>query len=352
MQIPEHIQALLGTGAEVTEEELVDAAETRGFAETVFGLSGQEFLAAAKTALSARFLFDAHQASRPVREWKYLELSARGSLECIATLVPDATGVKPPTAAAQLLAATWFTEPAVVDNEQLGATVLARAFATAGSHGKFARRLVEEWEFVCPLVDGVNMPPAWFAKYQIGILDQARVISASNQPLRFQELFLGAVSEVKTKWRFLSIYRVLEHGYLSELFHTLETQFFKAPKESVSAALTALDSELNQFIALANSAGIRGRFETFCDEFEAVKKSGNRFACAIDRSIDMSGQLRSSPVKWQKGVLVFYKIRCAIVHAGLASPMFDAYADGTECLDKLLPTSEAAMLDFLGLSVA
>ena len=201
-------------------------------------------------------------------------------------------------------------------------------------------------------MDGVKVPPVWFAKCQIVIADQARVISSSNASLRFEELFLEAVSEVKTKWRFLSLYRALEHGYLSELFHVLEGQFFAAPRESVTAALAALDSELSQFITLAEGAAINAHFEAFCDEFESIKTAGNRFALAVDRSIDKSGQLKALNGKWQKGVLIFYKIRCAIVHAGMSSPIFDAYPDGTACLDRLLPISEAAVLDYLGLSVA
>jgi hypothetical protein len=352
MQIPDHIQVALGTSAEVTEQELVGAIEANGIAEVVFGLSVQEFLAAASTAASGSFEYEAHRASRPVRDWRYLELSAGGSLECVATFVPVATGQKPPTAAAQLLAAAWFTEPQVVTQGQIEAQMVVCAFATAGAHGRFARRLVSEWEGACPLVEGVNVPPVWFAKCQIGIADQARLISPSNASLRFAELFLEAVSEVKTKWRFLSLYRTLEHGYLSELFHCLEGQFFAAPRESVVAALAALDSELNQFITLAEGAGVKAHFEAFCEEFEALKSAGNKFALAVDRSIDKSGQLKTLNGKWRKGVLIFYKIRCAIVHAGMSSPIFDAYPDGTACLDKLMPISEAAVLDFLGLSVA
>ena len=135
MQIPGHVQVALGVGAEVTEEDLASTVEANGVAEAVFGLSDQEFLAAAMSALGGSFAYEAHRASRPVREWRYLELAAGESLECMAAFVPDATGQKPPTAAAQLLAAAWFTDPQVLADGLLRAQLVVSAFATAGAHG-------------------------------------------------------------------------------------------------------------------------------------------------------------------------------------------------------------------------
>ena len=103
-------------------------------------------------------------------------------------------------------------------------------------------------------------------------------------------------------------------------------------KESLAAAATSLDSELNQFLALVQTSTLEKHFESVHDAFENARISGNRFAAALEHSFKQTGQIKVAKGKWQKGVLICYKIRCAIVHAGLTSPLFDAYADGPTCL--------------------
>jgi hypothetical protein len=91
---------------------------------------------------------------------------------------------------------------------------------------------------------------------------------------------------------------------------------------------------------------------TLHDEFEKSKNSGNRFAAALEHSFQHSGQPKTIKGKGQKGVLICYKIRCAIVHAGASSPIFDAYPDGPACLEPLLPVCELAVLQFMGIAAA
>lgn len=352
MDIPAHVQAATGCGAQIGEEELANAVDVSDFIQDAFGLSGQEFSASATLALSGNFRFEVITATRPTRTWRYLELSKGGTVECTAICIPDESAGKPSTAAGQMLAAAWFLDqPVVVDAVVKNQTVVS-CYAATGTLSKFSSRLVREWSEVCPFFEGSAVPPVWVSGSQLGIASDARINGIHNPALRFEELFLEAISEVKTKWRFLSTYRVLEHGYLSEVFQTLQAGFFASPKESISAASESLESEFKQFLALVEAASLQNQFETFYDEFEKAKSGGNRFAVAIDRSITKSGQVKQAQGKWQKGVLIYYKIRCAIVHAGIASPMFDAYPDGPECLEVLMPTCELLMLQFLGLTVA
>ena len=148
----------------------------------------------------------------------------------------------------------------------------------------------------------------------------------------------------------MSLYRIFEHGYLSEVFETLKSAFFASPKDSLAAATLSLESELNQFLTLVQHTGLDNTFATLHDEFEKSRASGNRFAAALEHSFQQSGQLKSLKTKWQKGVLICYKIRCAIVHAGVSSLIFDAYADGPACLEAVLPACESAVLQFMGIS--
>ena len=160
--------------------------------------------------------------------------------------------------------------------------------------------------------------------------------------------------EIKPKWRYLSLYRILEHGYLSEVFHTLMTEFFSTPKDSLKKASDAVGSEFTQFMALAETGSLETDFQVLLDEFEKAKALPNQFAIKVDRSIQQGRELAgfTSPANWRRGVLVCYKIRNAIVHAGLPSPIFEAFPDGSECLEALLPTLELLTLKFLGITIA
>lgn len=358
MNIPEHVCAALGCATEIDSDALAAVIDDSEFVQGVFGLSGQEFVEAANLALDGGAdQFDKADTTRLTQVWRYLEFSRAGGAVCTAVLTAtetDNNGVekKPPTAAAKVLAAAWFFYPEIVEDSGIRPKIVIVYSAKNGVLPKFPSRLVYEWTQVCPLFDGIAVKPVWITKSQVGVAMDAKINGMPNLALRFEDLFLEAVSEVKVKWRFLSIYRVLEHGYLSEVFRTLESEFFSSPKESLAVATDSLESEIKQFISLVNAADLKNEFEIFCDQFEAIKANNNRFAYAIDKSMQQGGQTKIATNKWQKGVVIFYKIRCAVVHAGMTSPMYDALPDGGDCLEALLPTCEHLILKYLGVTVA
>lgn len=352
MELPAHVYGELGINSQATEEEIATAADAGTFTQDVFGISGQEFATAAAQALSQSFQFRVERVARPIQGWKYLELLNAGTVVSMAVLTPVEFEEKPSTAAGQTLAAAWFTNPSIIDGQKIKTQSVVSAYRVGGPLIDFSSRLVLEWAAACLLFDGSMTSPSWILKAQISIAGEGRISSANNHGFRFEALFLEAVSEVKAKWRFLSTYRVLEHGYLSEVFQAVQAGFFTSPKETLEIGLDSLGSELKQFIALVNAAGLQTQFETFHDQFDQCIAGGNRFAIALNHSITKTGQTKQVNSKWQKGVLLFYKVRCAVVHAGITSPIFDAYPDGAACLETLLPTCEQVMLDFLGISVA
>jgi hypothetical protein len=203
----------------------------------------------------------------------------------------------------------------------------------------------------CALLEAIPSAPSWVNRNQVQIATNARLISAQSPNLNYKELLLEAISEFKTKWRFISLYRVLEHGYLSEIFQTLTNSFFSAPKDSLKVAAESVQNELMQFVSFAEAASLQNQFEALYDEFELVKNAGNQFALALEHSIQQGGQQTQTKNRWQAGVLVCYKIRCAIVHAGLSAPVYDVYPDGPALLEALLPTFEFVALTFLGVTV-
>lgn len=352
MELPQHVQEALGIASQVTEEYLAAHEGAGRFAQTTFGLSGAEFASAAANATAGNTSFAVLTAKRVPLFWKYLEISRDGSVECAGVCTPAAAGGFPPTAASQVLAAAWIRDNTVLDGGNVAPQHFVRSVKTGITVPAFSERFLSQWAEVCPLLESCAVPPIWISKNQIQVMPDSRIQIGQVPGSRFQDLFIEAVSEVKTKWRYLSVYRIFEHAYLSDVLETLRASFFFSPKESLAVATTSLDSELNQFIALVQHAGLDNHFDSLHDEFEKSRASGNRFAAALEHSFEHLGQLRTVKRKSQKGVLICYKIRCAIVHAGISSPIFDAFPDGPACLEAVLPVCESAVLQFLGISAS
>ncbi len=350
MELPLHVQTALGVGSSITEEDLAMHEAAGQFAQTTFGLSGAELASAATSATSGTTFFSCAMAKRGPLSWKYLEILLDGTVECAGVCTPASDGGPPPTAASQVLVGAWFSDQTLLDGTNIAPMRIVRGVKAGNAATTFPSRLFDEWAETCPLLDGSASLPVWATKNQIQIKSASRIQVEQLPGFGFKDLFLEAVSEVKTKWRYLSLYRIFEHGYLSEVFETLKSTFFASPKESLATATTSLDSELNQFLALVQNAGLDGHFAALVDEFDKAKATGNRFAAALERSFQQTGQLKAIKGQGQKGVLICYKIRCAIVHAGMSSPIFDAYPDGPICLELLLPVCESAVLHFAGLT--
>ena len=270
---------------------------------------------------------------------------APGLIEGWFISTPNNGAGLPPTEVGQALVKAWLQHPNIISDTDINSGILVQGIVPGITIPNLASQLAPIWASVCFLLEGVLVPPAWVTKNEMNILANARLTSTVATNLKYEHLFLEATSESKTKWRFLSLYRILEHGYLDEIFQTLSLAFFSSPKQSLSNASKSVENEMNQFLALATKASLQNYFETLYDEFDYAKTGGNQFAVAVFASIDPKVR------KWEKGVFVCYKIRCAIVHAGLSAPIFDAYSDGPELLEILLPTFESIALSFLGVSI-
>lgn len=355
MDIPEHIQVALGIGTPSTTEQLADAIDEWPSAQAAFGLSTDDFTAAASEVERGGDLVEVSQLARPPRDWKYFELICDESRDCFGLCTPKSrldVQPPPPTAAGQALVKGWFANPTVLEGNSVREGLLVTGLGAVAKNRDFARRLIPEWAAACLLLEDSTVPPSWVTGAQIFLRGDSRILNVQPPRFNFEGLFLESLTEVKAKWRYLSLYRILEHGYLSEIFDALKSGFFVSPRESLDRAVASIESELNQFITLADTAALKQEFETFFDDFERAKAIPNRFAAAIDHSIKLGGQIKKINAKWQHGVLVCYKIRSAIVHAGFSSPIFDAYPDGAGCLAALLPSLESIILNYLRITIA
>ena len=162
-------------------------------------------------------------------------------------------------------------------------------------------------------------------------------------------LLFEAVTTMQPKWRFLSLYRILENAYLSNIRNALIAAFDKDATQAVEDAQKKLQSEVNQLISLMTEVGMEPEFQAFDVAFESLLVHGNRYCHALDRNAKGETQYRESREK--KAVVRLYKMRCSIAHAGTSSVIFEQLSDADSAAVTLLPCVEAIVLRSLGISI-
>jgi hypothetical protein len=222
----------------------------------------------------------------------------------------------------------------------------------AGLGKEFPRNMLDAWSKVTPILSGTVVPPSWVSNSQFQVASAAQLFATTAPRMNFRIPFLAAVSELNEKWRFLSLYQIFEHGYVSEMYNTLVSGFFLHPEDAVSEATKALKSEVVQFLNLAETRSLDSYFVSLWDAFSAMLKANNSLALAIEKDINKTGRFNADTPDLKKGVIVCYKIRCAIVHAGLSAPIFDSFGDASQFLQAILPSCEQAAMAFLGIQIS
>jgi hypothetical protein len=350
MTVPTYIASALQLVEPFSTTSVAEAADATGFADEVFGISGEEFAAALEVS---DFTHAVCPSPALLNDWAYLEIARGIDSRFQAVVVPSMPSGPPPTAAGKFLVESWAANETLVTDRVLQGNLLLTGEEQTASSWDFYDDFVKAWVIAAAAFQ--NLPttkPKWLGVTSIQIAADSRLTKSDFPQLKFTDLLLESISETKAKWRFLALYRVFEHGYLSEILLKIQREFFRSPKETLDACRTSVESEVRQFNALCESTGIEAYFERFLDSFEQSKTAHNRYAFALDRSVSNDGQLSQLQGKAAKGVLVCYKIRCSIVHSGLSAPMFEAYPDAGECLEAILGDLETAVLAFLGVTVS
>lgn len=158
----------------------------------------------------------------------------------------------------------------------------------------------------------------------------------------------GSVSH--PKWRFMSLYRILENSYLTNIKNILMQEFDADATRALKDASEKVGAEVNQLVALADTLNMQADFIAFSAEVDTQIAANNRFMTALDRNAAKDGKLYGSPLLHHKGVLRFYKLRCAIAHAGTSSVVYEQFADADAAVTTLLPVTETIALKCLWVS--
>jgi hypothetical protein len=186
------------------------------------------------------------------------------------------------------------------------------------------------------------------------IASSASTLKVGAPPSSFSatqaRLLIEAAHVSHPKWRCLSLYRILENAYLANIKKALLEEFEQDAGKAIESAKKKVSSELNQLVALAESADLTAEFVAFNIEVDALIGAGNQFIIKLDRGAQ-SERLYKAEQAHKKAVLRFYKLRCAIAHAGTSSVIYEQFADADSAVMSLLPFIEAIALKSLSVAV-
>lgn len=160
------------------------------------------------------------------------------------------------------------------------------------------------------------------------------------------DCLLNSYATSPLKFRFLELYRVMEALFLADVKKRLFDTFDAEPLSALSVASSALQSELNQIIALSEPH--KEIFEQCWADLDVIKNT-NRFVSALFKRLD--SKRASGLGRWQSGAALIYQIRCAVVHAGEKDMIFENFPDGDAAILAILPRVENAALRMLGITL-
>lgn len=353
MALPAHVVELFSCDVDVDREGFASHLESIGAEALPWFLQDQ----AARDALVAS-LFDGndpvelvvHDLADGVTSFGYQEIgSVQGDLRFLLK-VPggESPNAALPTGALVALARLWPKQPdllAGTDVTQLSESyrnkLLVFSVGDSPDWDKDNLTRVAASLLGCRLHILGKDPadPHWTS---VGRVELEPTALASQSVLMAGRLLQEVLSETRIRWRYIALYRIFEAAYLIGLKENLVKNFLDGPKEALSVAQDALESELSTFKKLVSDKNLGAHFEALRVIVDG--DTSNRFLHAIKRALKSS---KSSG--YNTGVEYAYKVRCAIVHAGQHDVVFDRYSDGEAGVRLLLQPMEEAVLGLLGL---
>lgn len=263
----------------------------------------------------------------------------------------------PPTEAEKLLVRAWHLEKEVIegvsaDQDQLidnKIIVLWRkggyeTFPEGSKKALYAllHASVSEISSVC----NEKWWEAWQQITNFNLSNECCLID--NKDKTALVLFKAAFGEIVIRWRFLSLYRILERGYLRSILQNINQEFMKSPKSTVNYASQRLDDEYSQFVGLVKAHQMDSFFEDFANCIESLSDSMNRYVIMLKREISENRLNKNTKV--ENGVLQCYKVRCSIVHAGVGALVIDEFSDADDALRSLVVPLENAVIKYVGIT--
>lgn len=292
-----------------------------------------------------------------IRTWSYHSLTKGGAEFARVVHIPANSVELPPTEAEKAIVRAWNLDARVVDagaNETLIGNRIMVLWRAGESEAvrEFNRKAIHallhlgesELELVC---DGY-----WWQRTTLEFSTNCRLLSSDPDNKTTLVLFASAVGQVSVRWRFLSLYRILERGYLSSILTAINRDFMRAPSAAISTAQAGLSNEKSQFLALVDEYNLQPSFVDFQDRVKTLVGAGNRYAAMLNREYGTDDPLknlsRAPGDEYVKGVVLCYKVRCSIVHSGSHYLVLDEFDDADDALISLAIPLENAVMKYMG----
>jgi hypothetical protein len=163
-------------------------------------------------------------------------------------------------------------------------------------------------------------------------------------------LMFEAVMELNPKWRCLSLYRIVEHAYLSNIKRIFNDEFERDAKAAVDRAAKSVSSELMQLVTLTETVNLRAEFVAFSAAIDQLLVQQNQFICNLDAAAS-NDPMYGAIERFKKGVLRFYKLRCSIAHGGTSSVIYEQFVDANAAAIALMPCIEAIAMKVMSIEI-
>ncbi len=288
--------------------------------------------------------------STEIANWRYRIIECDGVLCARVVEVPftwDASRKAPPTDVESLLVQAWLSSDRITDEKDcLRKNIVV--FEWLPKVPEATKSVTRALSGVVPRGSSNQTTRSWSDAGLVALKTTSRLLQHNDGEL-LRRLFGESATEQAPRWRFLSLYRILEHGYLENVFKDLASRFFSEPKESLDSATNALKSEVEQFVRLVDLNSLKSHFEEICRINDSLTASGNQFAILLEREAKKRSTYQEA---FKRGVALCYQTRCSIVHAGSHSVVFDKSPGGDTALLAFLPEMEKAAAQFLGIQTS
>jgi hypothetical protein len=343
IELPMHVAASLGLSSAVELEQLREAIRLRapGAGPLFSSDGGKYFVSIVETPETVEI--EIGEPLYPRAQWHYREVNLDANRCARVVEVPSGEVADlPPVEAERLLLRAWMVSARVcTDSGQLRRNIVVIEWQPGLSEAikEYVRGLVA----VRPTTPRGHGGCVWKTATIVDFRSGTRAFSHKEATL-LRRLFVEACTEDVARWRFLSFYRILEHGYLESVLSGLTTRFYSEPKDALDSAQGAIKSEVEQLVRLVESHNLQAYFEEIWKINEWLIGNLNQFAILVKREADK----KQYADLYKRGVAICYQVRCAIVHAGYAV-VFDRSPGAEEALSLHLPELERAVVHFLGI---
>lgn len=335
------------------ESDLINRGTFKNIIYSEDGRKALLDIACAVTQSSSNFeIFDCVRGSA---EWRFSEIKIGTKTIAEVLIIPNqfSDTAPPPSNAEVLLVRAWCATPDIIDpsSGDIKACLAIIRWVESEINATQRERLRVSCASLLAYAESKAALPytaTWNECTQLIFEIESRILD-SNKTKKNSELLNIAINEVTIRWKYLGYYRVLEYGYLSAILDTINNGFLSSPGKSLEEAMQATKSEFNQFHELSVNNNLHSYFEDLSDKLDSFAASYNQFACALVRQCKSDSRLRDKASKGARGVLIAYQVRCAIVHAGEKSLIYESFDDAEEVLAGLIRHLEEAVLRYLGI---